>query len=501
VRRIAETSQLLAMLMPHAVFMASVASVKILMPWLLTYLAKDTYTTSVLSFLYPMIWTIALLQQHRNGSPSDEKTSGETETNKTETTVHKTPMLKRSIIFPRTTPRRSVQRWLRQAVTTPVRRAAKKDEMYDMHEEATYWLQYWVVYALVLVVARLTFMLPIVGRIIAKYAVLSSVLRELQLVFFLWLFGVPMVTPELTHETRPIPLLYKRAVPLVTGVYNVVSTAIPENIWQSVVRKTNSVLELAFLIKLMSTETKEWLVHVLEESRQLLPPAVTLLMPGFLTEYGVLYVQTLVPCAKGVTKVTLEETTAWLEYWVLHGLVSSLLTWWAPLLWWIPFSAHFTFLLWCNLQLPKTTRKWYNMFEEELQAFGLLEKGDKDLQVDRTVTASMLRTLASSLPSGVQDDDDDEAAGEPLEEAKAPDEAKTTTTAQPDEITLVDDDGDTNMYEETVAATTSTRRKVTEQSNSDSSSNGSNENEGSASGATGITRRRSTRQRTQRTVY
>lgn len=432
-----------------------------------------------------MVWTVALLQQHRNGSPS-EKSLNETKTKK----MHKTP--RRSNIFPRTTPARSVQRWLRQA-TTPVRRATKEDDTYNMHEEATYWLQYWVVYALVLAMCRLTYLLPIVGRIITKYVVLSSVLRELQLVFFLWLFGVPMVTPELTHETRPIPLLYQRAVPMVTGMYNVVSTAIPENIWHTVVQKTTSILELAVLIKLVSTETKEWLVHVLEESRQLLPPAVTLLMPGFLTEYGVMYVQTLVPCAKGCNSVALDDTTAWLEYWVLHGLLSSLLTWWAPLLWWIPFSTHLTFLLWCNLQLPKTTRKWYNMFEEELQAFGLLEKGDKDLQVDRTVTASMLRTLASSLPSGVQDE------AEPVE-AK-PDEA---TLAKPDE-TSVDDDMDTNLNicEKTVAAAKSTRRRVTKRSDSDSScasSNASDENEGSTGVATGITRRRSTRRRTQRTV-
>jgi hypothetical protein len=145
------------------------------------------------------------------------------------------------------------------------------------------------------------------------------------------------------------------------------------------------------------------------------------------------------------------------------------------------------------------------MFEEELQAFGLLEKGDKDLQVERTVTASMLRTLASSLPSGVQDE------AEPLE-AKLdettlakPDE---TTLAKPDEITLAKPDETTSVEDamdickETVAAAKSTRRRVTERSNSDrsyASSNTSDENEGNT-GATGITRRRSTRRRTQRTV-
>jgi len=444
VRRIADTSLFLAMLMPHVVFLASVASTKLLMPRLLTYLATDTYLLSVLSFCYPMVWTIGLLQYYRNGSFEETKTTSTSKrTTRTTTKASKTP-LRSSTIFTRTTsPARSVQRWLRVA-TTPVCRAVKKDEEYNIHDDATYWLEYWFVYALLLAVCRLTFLLPIVGRLVGKYALLSSSLRELQLVFFLWLFGVPLVTPELTKDTRPLPLLYQRAVPVVTAIYNTVSHAIPEEMWQTVVQKASSILDLAVMIKLISKDTKEWLVHVLEESRPVLPPAITLFMPGFLTEYGVVYVKTLVPCAKCCQAKTLNEIMSWLEYWVLHGILSSTLLWWSSLLWWIPFSTHGIFLLWCNLQIPKTTRKWYNMLEEELQAFGLLEKGDKDLQVDKTMTAIVFRKLASSLPSAADSGDDNMNVGREAQGKEKEDEDGEPVMIDREE----EEDGAGNVSEE-----------------------------------------------------
>ena len=310
-----------------------------------------------------------------------------------------------SSFFPRTTPTQSVQKWLK-AATTPVmrfkhRNNTAEETVYDINEDATYWLQYWVVYSLGFAACRVLFLMPMFGRFLTKFVLLSSLLRELQLVFFLWLFGVPLVTPELTNETKPLPLLYQRAVPLVQLVYNAVSNAIPENLWQTVVEKATSILDIAVMVKLLSKESQEWLVHVLQESRPVLPPALTLFMPGFVTEYGVLYVQTIVPCAKCTCSTTLEERMAWLEYWVLHGLVAGVVSWWSPILWWIPFSTHAVFVLWCHLQIPKTTRAWYNVLEEELQAFGLLESTTETNvpAVEFTRTASMLRRLASSLPS------------------------------------------------------------------------------------------------------
>lgn len=493
-RRIADTSLFLAMLMPHVVFLASVASLKLLMPRVLTYLAADTYLLSIMSFWYPMMWTIGLLQYYRNGVSAVEEQ--DVSKNKDDNTGnYKTPARPKrrlsSSFFPRTTPssRSSVQKWLR-AATTPVRRAVKKsddEEEYDVHDNATYWLQYWVVFSSLLAVCRLTFLLPIVGRIFGKYAMLSSVVREVQLVFFLWLFGVPLVTPELTRNTLPLSLLYQRVVPMVTAIYNVVSHAIPEQAWQTLVEKASSILDLAVMIKVLSTESKDWLVHVLEEARPVLPPAITLFMPGFLTEYGVLYVKTLVPCAKSSSQTkSLGEEMQWLEYWVLHGLLSSLLNWWAPILWWIPFSAHGVFLLWCHLQIPKTTEKWYNVFEEELQAFGLLEKGDKELQVEQTVTATMFRKLTSSLPSAT----DVDGVGEALqgEQQQQQDEKQAVDANEKHQ----QDADDLVVMDESETAATDDAQEM------DASESWSSTDENRGSNVT--TRRRSTRQRKKQTV-
>jgi hypothetical protein len=69
----------------------------------------------------------------------------------------------------------------------------------------------------------------------------------------------------------------------------------------------------------------------------------------------------------------------------------------------IPFSTHAVFLLWCHLQY--TSAGYYNVLEQELQAFGLLPQGKADIvSVDQTITATMLRSLAKSLPSAVGDD-------------------------------------------------------------------------------------------------
>lgn len=495
-RRIADTSLFLAMLMPHAVFLASVASTKLLTPRLLSYLAADTYLIAVLSFWYPLVWTIGLLQYYRNGGKQGEESDNK---NKRNSGAFKTPSRRRrlsSSFFPRTTPTRSVQKWLR-AATTPVRRAIHKsddEEEYNVEDDATYWLEYWFVYALLLAVCRLTILLPIVGRVLAKYALLSTFLRELQLVLYLWLFGVPLVTPELTRETRPIPLLYQRAVPVVTAIYKAVSHAIPEAFWQSVVDKASSFLDIAVMIKLLSESTKDWLIHVLEEARPVLPPAITLFMPGFITEYGVVYVKTLVPCAKCSQAISLSQKMQWLEYWVLHGLLSCFLTWWAPILWWIPFSTHAIFLLWCNLQIPNTTRKCYNAFEEELQAFGLLEKGEKNLQVEQTVTASVFRRLASSLPSASDaDGSNNNTTNGGLVQQGEQEESNESQDSDGDVVMVDDDESDDG------AATDDNEGKA-HQSPQELVSDHSWSSDENKVNSNVTTRRRSTRQRKPRSV-
>lgn len=157
-------------------------------------------------------------------------------------------------------------------------------------------------------------------------------------------------------------------------------------------------------MRLLSDHSQTQLLTMLEYAHPFLVPAITLLMPGFITEYGVLYVKTIVPAAKlkVPTTVSLSQTMDALQYWILHALLSGLLSWWSGLLWWIPFSTHAVFIVWCHLQY--TSAGYYTILEQELQAFGLLPQGKADVvSVDKTITATMLRSLAKSLPSAVDD--------------------------------------------------------------------------------------------------
>jgi hypothetical protein len=254
---------------------------------------------------------------------------------------------------------------------------------------------------------------PIMGRLLARSSWISVWLQEVQLVFFVWLLCFPSILTSAASgdekkslESRPLPLLYNYLSPYLLPVYNAVSNVVPESLWKTVCDNVQSILSLAVTIRLLSEERSATLVQILQESRAVLPPAVTLFMPGFVTQYGVLYVRLILPTAKQQQnkRPSLDTMISCLEYWVLNVLLQGVLSWWSGVLWWIPFSTHGIFLLWCHLQLSYP--RYYRVLEHELMAFGLLPCNGKEetLDVDQTVTASVLRSVLQSLPSGVDPD-------------------------------------------------------------------------------------------------
>ena len=139
-RKISHTSLLLAMLLPHVLFLTVCSSVKLLFPRVITYIATETYLNTLLGTWYPLIWTISLLYHYRHGKtsgPSSKMTplkQSSSNSNQSSTAIMspKTPAF-----YPKTTPMKHtstpVQRWLR-AATTPIRR----ENDTQVHEECTY---------------------------------------------------------------------------------------------------------------------------------------------------------------------------------------------------------------------------------------------------------------------------------------------------------------------------------------------------------------------------
>jgi hypothetical protein len=273
---------------------------------------------------------------------------------------------------------------------------------------------------------------------------LQSWAAEFQLLFFIWIFSMERLISShdaVLAQALPAKLLHKHITPFLLEFQTVISQAVPKAMWQNiVVNKSRRVLEVLVMIRFLSEPWKEWWLHVLEESRVLVLPSISLLMPGFITQLGVTYVQFVLPTAKSLeitTKDDASTTLLYLQYWVLHCVVSGLLTWFASILWWIPFSTHMIYLLWCHLSFGKTIGTWYDILEMELVAFGLLE-------VHQTLSVRLIKNIVQRLPSAaeekqllVQDETNKDegitsSSDEPsLVTPKATDETEAKDTATP----------------------------------------------------------------------
>lgn len=232
---------------------------------------------------------------------------------------------------------------------------------------------------------------------------------EFQLVFFIWIFSMERLISSqdaVLAQALPAKLLHQHVTPFLLEFQTIISEAVPKATWQNiVVDKSRRVLDLLVMVRLLSEPWKEWWLHVLEESRVLVLPSFSLLMPGFITQLGVTYVQFVLPTAKSLQTTNDTSTTLlYLQYWVLHCAVSGLLTWFASITWWIPFSTHMIYLLWCHLSFGKTIGAWYDLLEMELVAFGLLE-GDAQVEVHQTLSVRLLTSIVQRLPSAAEEKD------------------------------------------------------------------------------------------------
>jgi len=246
----------------------------------------------------------------------------------------------------------------------------------------------------------------------------TPALLQLELLFYLWIYGLPLIQPQAIAgqelpEGRPLRVLCKWLRPQAKRTMEAVSGAIPLDFWQDrIVGYTKTILAGLVLVRALKQPTSDWLVHLLEEGRPLVIPALTLLMPGVLTGYGIVYVQYFLSIAK--TSTQKKSLRLWLRYWVLNALIDATLQHFSSLLWWIPFSNHAIFVLYCYLSLPKTVDHWYTAMETEMKKFGLLiyhdNTGDELSSMEDSHTARFLAWVWGMLPKAAEDKSPDETS-------------------------------------------------------------------------------------------
>ena len=202
-----------------------------------------------------------------------------------------------------------------------------------------------------------------------------------------------------------------------------------------------SVLQVTVFMKMISPATSDWILMAMADGAALLPAAITLLMPGYFTEFGVLYVSNVVPSANSTVARDDDDgrsVVRYLKYWVIHTILSSLLASLRPILAWVPLSTHATWILWAYVQLEPITRRLHAFLERELTLFGLLHSfpdangaaaDDTSQGIDQTMTVKLFRRASSMLPKTPSRPD--EASGE--EETTT---AAAASTAAPDDSEL-----------------------------------------------------------------
>ena len=436
---------------------------------------------------------------------------------------------------------RAAERYLGATMKSPAannkRRTKQEDEDAALREEGMELLKYWVVYALLCAVFRALSLLPVVGTLITAASPTASsasqyrwkappqpgrigkmisalrpterLLKEVQLLFYVWLLCLPtsltgaavdgdvrdeLMTP-LKHRVseweasigsgdrnRPLNIVYRCFAPIVVSVAdfsvqltregrnfggeigsgadgtgdtvrdNAANVVAPARTASSIVASllgkaigfVRSILQVAVFMKMISPATSDWILMAISDGAALLPAAITLLMPGYFTEFGVLYVSNVVPSANSTVARDNDDGRSmmrYLKYWVIHTLLSSLVASLRPLLAWVPLSTHATWILWAYVQLEPVTTRLHAFLERELILFGLLHSpvagsgnGQDEQGIDQTMTVKLFRKASSMLPKTPAKDSTEVGEGE---EKKNEDEAESAEQAAPADSELV----------------------------------------------------------------
>ncbi len=441
VERLAKTSYVLALLVPHFLYVILVIGTKRVFPSIITYFATRTYLCSIISFWHPLYLTYSvlgrlspLLMDYKAAFVSEGKNNVSTKSR----TVTASKLMQKQ--------------W-------------QENEVEMMGTEVVDLLKYWVVYSILHALVRTGRLIPILGRVFTVTVDVSSsttkarglfarllnsnirpsqkLVQEISLVFFVWLRLKPAsiagddvkekVTKVLTtkipteskvsgskrgNKNRPLDILYYALSPVVLSAMSssafLANSALGETrnrgstLASVIIHKMQSILDLFVMVRLMSAEMKDWIVYTISEGSAFLPAVPTLLMPSYFTQYGVIYVSLIVPAGYSISSCEaiqsptrnivfmtsrMDDATRYLEFWLIHAAVSALITSFDPILAWIPLSTHATWLLWAYVQLQSSTRKIMSWFESErTKSFG------------ETVVAQSLNKFIAMLPSNIQED-------------------------------------------------------------------------------------------------
>lgn len=434
VNKVAETSLFMAMLLPHILYILLVAGMKWLVPTVVTYLATRTYLISFISVWRPLYQTFCAVGEiNFNIASLKENDDGNEQTRK-------------------------------KSKPSEIKHQQKhRDQLREHKQLAIDLLKYWVVYTIILAIAGtarlLPFMqpfLPIDGTkksskgwkfftpkvsnagFLSRFRLSAAIVDEVRLIFFVWLLLMPqsfLRNDEITDKSktrkraksnRPVDILHNILSPSVTSAMK--SSAFlsgkveGSSYGAKAIQFLQSLLGALVFTRVLSESWKDVTIQTILESTALLPAAITLLMPGYFTSYGVIYVSLVVPAGYSIEVISqagkstmsldailssMGDISRYLQFWVVSVPTSTILYWFEPVLAWIPLSTHAIWLLWAFIQMKSPTHKMYTLIEDELIVFGVLKSYCKDESVNKDLNETILfrsvSRIIAALPSSNND--------------------------------------------------------------------------------------------------
>ena len=348
-------SLVLAAMTSHVIFLACSTAIRLFFPGVVVKFASPKFI-SLFSFWCPLFFTVTAIFQYRELQREKEgRQQQQQEQQQSETAAHNEKSTTRRWSRGSAQDKNSSNSERQSAFSRRYRRQSREGSnqstdhaLESLGIELRDWSRFWTVRACLEAIKTLL-------AWVTPTWVLSTAL-ELELLVYAWMYCFPLIQPDtiVVSEARPLCVICSFLGPFAQQLVEKVSGAVPEVFWQRKVLSCASQIQgIMTMVGLLSQPTAEWLLHMLEEGRGLCIPALTLLTPGVLTSYGVVYVQFLLPMARSYNKQrNIDATLLWLQYWVLHAGVDSVLSYFSSILWWIPFSTHAIFCLWCYLSLP-----------------------------------------------------------------------------------------------------------------------------------------------------
>ena len=433
VNKVAETSLMLAMLLPHILYVFFVLGMKRILPSFMTYLAAHTYTTSFISIWLPLYQTLRVVGQINYNIDNLLDQHGT----------------------------------LKEALTPSAIKHQQKHkcELQENKNLSVDLLKYWIVYSILLGISGTSRLVPFIrsllpidetvnatkrwgffgSKVVAKAGYLSRLrvsanfAHQIRLVFFVWLLMMPQSflrndeskvgnkRTKKVNSNRPVDLLYNALSPTVTSAMK--SSAFLSGKLEGstygvrAIQLMQSILSALVLVRVLSEKWKDLIIQTTLESAALLPATITLLMPGYFTSYGVIYVSLIVPAGYSIEAInkavktqssledsisTMQDVSRYLQFWVVSSPISTLFDWFQPVLAWIPLSTHFTWFVWAFVQMKSPTCRMYNLIEGELVVFGVLQSFDRDPDkkiLHDTMLFRFANWIVAALPSNLNTDD------------------------------------------------------------------------------------------------